>query len=255
MKKKRPLALIAMLAAGSMLLLSGCNVDVTTINEEEISLEAELENSILAEGMIMLHTVWYYPSGNKLANADISFYDGDMLVYSGTTNDEGSLPTCALPCNTEIYCSIIDNSGGMDAEAEIVIKLSDNYSELSVYPTKDAASEDGLAQSVIEAPTTKTNIRAAIFLTETGGLSFANLTPYVEPEAEPEDPASASETTVEEIVVTDDVLDAIESTESVEESDEVTAYEIEEAVEAEESIENGEGETVYEGEESYEGGE
>ncbi len=246
MIRKKLLPLLALLTAGCVLFLSGCSVDVTTINEEEISIEAEIETQNLADGMIMLHTVWYDPDGAKLSSVDIAFYDGDTLVYSGTTNEEGVLPTCALPCNTEIFCSVSDMSGDSLAETIIIIKLSDDYSELSIYPTVGVETEETTPQCVIEAPTDRTNVRAAIFLTDEGAVNFASLTPYVEPEAEIEEPVVAEEE------------EAVEAEEAAEVAEEVVAEEVEEAVEEAEgeNAEGGEGENAEGGEgENAEGGE
>ncbi len=241
--KKKLFPAAAMLAAGCMLCLSGCSVDVTTINEEEVSIEAEMEEQNLAEGMIMMHMVWYTETGGKLSQADIAFYDEDTLLYSGETSDDGNLATCALPCNTTIYCSVTDKGGDLLAESEIIIKLSDEYTELSLYPTNYFESEEDLPQCVIEAPTDKTNVRAAIFITDDGALSFAGLTPYVEPEATPEEPAASEESEEEtaaeeaaEAEEAEETAEAEEAEEAVEE--EVTAIEIDEAVEAEESSES-----------------
>ncbi len=232
--KKKMFSAVAMLAAGCMLCMSGCSVDVTTINEEEIPLEIELEDQNLAEGMIMMHMVWYDETGDKLSQASIAFYDEDTLIYSGETTDDGNLPTCALPCNTTIYCSVTDMNGDPLAESEIIIKLSDNYTELSLYPTSYSETGEGLPQCVIEVPTDKTNVRAAIFLTDDGSLSFSGLTPYVEPEATPEEP-TASEEAAEEAEAEEAVEaeEAAEVEEAAEAEEEVTAIEIEEAVEEE----------------------
>ncbi len=235
MRKKRALPLLALLTAGSMLFLSGCNVDVTTINEEEVSIEVEMEEQNLAEGMIMMHTIWYDQIGEKLTSADVAFYEEDTLLFSGTTNEEGSLATCALPCNTEIYCSVSDPTGDLLSESTLIIKLSDDYGSLSVYPVKEAESLEELPQSVIEVPTDKTNLRAAIFLTENSGISFANLTPYVEPQAEPEEPVASEEE--EEAAETAEELEAEEIVEEIEEPEANEATEEVEAIEATEEIE------------------
>ncbi len=247
MKKKKFLPLLAILTAGSILLLSGCNVDVTTINEGDVPIEVAVEEQNLSDGMAMLHTVWYDEAGGSLSSVDVAFYDGETLIFSGTTNDAGSLSTCALPCNTELYCSVTDMSGFPLAESDIIIKLSENYSELTVYPAETAAVEEELVSCVIEVPVDRTNIRAAVFVTNESTINFANLTPYVEPEAEVEDPAEAAAEAEETSIPLDDDAAAAEA-----------AVETEEAVEAEEAVENAEAsvEESYEGEtESSEGGE
>ncbi len=196
MKKKRLLPLLALLTAGSMLILSGCSTDLTTINEEELSLEEEMEAQNLAEGMVMLHTVWTDVNGDDLAGVNVDFYNGDSNVYSGITEENGSLATFILPCNTELICSVTDSAGNTLAQAEIVIKLSDDFDGLSIYPPADTDDEDSIATCVLEIPSEKTNLRAAMFLTDSGIVSIANVTPYVEPETLPEEALEAEEADV-----------------------------------------------------------
>ncbi len=184
MKTKKILPLLAMLAAGSMLCLSGCNVDATNINEEEVPIEEAVEEEDLAEGMVLLHSIWYDADGNKLPDVDVAFYDGETLAFSGTTDENGGLEAFSLPCNTTLFCSVTDEAGNPIAESDVVIKLSDNYESIVIYPTRDVETEEETPTLTMEIPTDEVNLRAGFYITQSDTVSLANLTPYVEEETE-----------------------------------------------------------------------
>ncbi len=178
MKKKAFVSLLALLTAGSLFLLSACSVDITSINEEEATLSAEIEEHNLISGMLSLHGILYNENGNPLSNATVTFYNGSSVLFAGTTDETGSLPSCSLPCNTILYCTIANGSGSVIAEGNITFKLSDEYSNLIIYPTTEPESEDEIAECTVEIPTTKMDVRGALFVTDGGAVCFASLTPY-----------------------------------------------------------------------------
>ncbi|MCD8217128.1 MAG: DNA polymerase V family protein [Clostridiales bacterium] len=173
MKKKALLSLLAALAAGSILLCSGCTVDLTSINEEDTTLSAEIESDNLSDGNLQVHSVWYQNGGDKLTSATITFSSEDGEVYSGVTDDSGKLDASTLPGNTVLTCEITDSTGEVIASSDIIFKISSDYTALTIYTPSEDENE-----CILEIPTDKTDIRAAIFLTENGQLSFANLTPW-----------------------------------------------------------------------------
>ncbi|MCD8132575.1 MAG: hypothetical protein LUE19_01820, partial [Clostridiales bacterium] len=206
------------LTAGSVLLLSGCGVDLTAINTADTDISAELETENLSDGTILVHSVWYSSDESSLSGAVITLSSDDGELFSGTTDDSGCLEECTLPGNTTITCEITDSTGELLAEAEIVFKLSSDYSDLTIYNTSDSEAEN--SQCILEIPTEKTDIRAAIFVTEDGGLSFANLTPYTESDDETDDAADS-----EDEAASDDTADGSESADTQETSDGETASE------------------------------
>ncbi len=234
MKRKKLVPLFAMLTAGCILFLSGCSVDVTNINEEEVPLSVEMEAQNLSEGSISMHSIWYDTAGNKLSSAEIAFYDNNEEVFSGTTDENGYLETCILPCNTVLYCTISDSAGTVNAECDILIKLSEDYTNLTIYPTEPTEEEEEIAECVIEIPIDKTDIRASAFITESGAISFSSLTPYVEEEAAAEE-AEAEEAEAEEVVAEEAEAEEAEDT-AEEVIEEETAEEAEDT--AEENSEN-----------------
>ncbi len=176
MKKKAMLSLLSVLTAGSVLLFSGCGtVDLTTINEEETTLSAEMEAEDLSDGTLQVHSVWYDAEQNALASATVTFSDESGEIISAATDDSGSLESCVLPGNTVLTCEITDSTGEVIASSEIVFKISSDYTALSIY---SASGEEETSQCVLEIPADQTDLRAAIFLTEDGQISFANLTPW-----------------------------------------------------------------------------
>ncbi|MCC8151172.1 MAG: hypothetical protein LIO96_06885 [Lachnospiraceae bacterium] len=190
MKKKLLLSLLAAVTAGSVLFCSGCSVDLTSINEEDATLSAEIETDNLTDGTLQIHSIWYQNGGEKLTSAAITFSSGDGEIYSGVTDDSGQLDACTLPGNTILTCEVADSTGAVIASSEIIFKISSDYSALTIYTPTEEDNE-----CILEIPTDKTDIRAAIFLTESGQLSFANLTPwsdsYDEETADTGDDASA----------------------------------------------------------------
>ncbi|MCC8082384.1 MAG: hypothetical protein LIO80_10350 [Lachnospiraceae bacterium] len=217
MKKKKLLTLFAALTAGSVLLLGGCGVDLTAINTADTDISAELETENLTDGTILVHSVWYSSDESCLSGAVITLSSDDGELFSGTTDDSGCLEECTLPGNTTITCEITDSTGEVLAEAEIVFKLSSDYSDLTIY-TSDSEAES--SQCILEIPTEKTDIRAAIFVTEDGGLIFANLTPYTESGDETDEAADS-----EDEAASDDAADSSESTDTQDTSDGETASE------------------------------
>jgi len=206
MKKKALLSLLAVLTAGSVLLCSGCTVDLTSINEEDTTLSAEIETDNLSDGTLQVHSIWYQNGGDKLTSATITFSDENGEVYSGVTDDSGQLDTCTLPGNTILTCEITDSTGEVIASSEVIFKISSDYSALTIYTPSEEDNE-----CIMEIPTDKTDLRAAIFLTEDGRLSFANLTPWSDSY---EEETASEESSEEEDASTD------ESSESEDASDE-----------------------------------
>ncbi|MCD8151389.1 MAG: hypothetical protein LUE92_17975 [Clostridiales bacterium] len=172
MKKKLLFSLLAALAVGSIFLCS-CTVDLTSINEGDTTLSAEIESDNLSDGTLQVHSVWYQNGGDMLTSATITFSDENGEVYSGVTDDSGKLDVCTLPGNTILTCEITDSTGGVIASSEVIFKISSDYTALTIYTPSEEDYE-----CILEIPADKTDIRAAIFLTEDGQLSFANLTPW-----------------------------------------------------------------------------
>lgn len=176
MKKKILISLFAALTAGSVFLCSGCGtVDLTTINEEETTLSAEMEAEDLSDGTLQIHSIWYDTEQNILASATVTFSDEDGEIASATTDDSGNLEACILPGNTVITCEVTDSTGEVIASSEMIFKISSDYSDLTIYTSSD---EEEDSQCILEIPTDQADFRAAIFLTEDGRISFANLTPW-----------------------------------------------------------------------------
>lgn len=172
MKRKTLIVLLAALTAGSFLLLNGCGPDETDNSIAAISAEMETEN--LTDGTIQMHSVWYNTDNSALASATVTIMDGKEEIFSGTTDASGNLEACTLPCNTSFSCEVTDSAGETLAEGDLIFKLSDDYESLSIFP----AHGESNSEQVMEIPTDKTDLRAAVFLTEDGQFSFANLSPY-----------------------------------------------------------------------------
>ncbi|MCC8141892.1 MAG: hypothetical protein LIO56_05085 [Lachnospiraceae bacterium] len=224
-------------------------MDVTTINEEEVPLSVEMEEENLSEGTLTLHSIWHDAAGSGLSSVNIAFYEDEELIFSGTTGEDGALETCTLPCNTVLFCSVTDEAGLPLAESDLVIKLSEDYTALTIYPTKEATEEEEVAtECVIEIPIDKTDVRASIFVTEDGAISFASLTIYMdEAEAAAEDAEAeaenAEEAAAEEEVVEEEVIEEAEDAEEAAEEATEEAEDEEENHEDEDQPEDeGEGE-------------
>ena len=174
MKKKALITLLAALTAGSFLLLNGCGTDQPATSDSAVSAEAEAEN--LAEGTVQMHSVWYNTDNNFLPSATVTILDGRDELFSGTTDESGNLEACNLPGNTTLTCRITSSTGDMLAEGDVVFQISDDYESLTIYPVRDGEN----SEHILEIPTDKTVLRAAVFITEDGAISFANLSPYDE---------------------------------------------------------------------------
>ncbi len=198
MKTKRVLPLLAMLTAGSMLCLSGCDLDVTTVNEEEVSIEEEIEEEDLTEGTVLFHSVWYDEEGNTLPDVEVAFFEDEELAFSGTTDEDGVLEDFSLPCNTTLVCSVTDEEGNPIAESDVVIKLSDNYESLTIYPTRDAETELETPTLTLEVPTDTVNLRAGFYVTQSETVSLASVSPYEEEEETEEAAEEETEEAAEE---------------------------------------------------------
>lgn len=187
MKKRKLFILLAAVTAGS-LLLNGCGLDLTS--KEDTTLSAEMENENLSDGMIRLHSSWYDAEGSALASAVITFTDGRDEVFSGTTAENGDLELCSLPGNTTLKCTITDSAGETIGQSDIVLKISADYTAITIYPVHG----DNDSEHIIEFPADKTEVRAAVFLTENKTVSFANVSPYVEPADSETDTEEGSDT-------------------------------------------------------------
>ena len=166
--------LIAALTVSSTFLLNGCSFGLPNSTDgQPLSVEAENEN--LTEGEIQVHSRWYNTDRQKLAGATIAFYDGKDLIFEGSTDGDGNLEVYTLPGNTELNCVITDASGNEIANAKVIYKISENYSSLTVYTLQ----EDSDTQK-LEIPAGKTDLSMAIYITENGMISHANVTPYDE---------------------------------------------------------------------------
>lgn len=174
MKKKTITLLFALLTAGSVLLSSGCGVDLTSINEEDTTLSTEMEEEDLSDGTIQIHSVWYNTDESRLTSATVTISDESGEIFSAVTDDSGKAETCTLPANTVLTFELTDAAGTVIASSQVVFKLSSDYTDLTIY----TVSEDTESERVIEIPPDQTDIRAAIFVTEDAQLSFANLTPW-----------------------------------------------------------------------------
>ena len=174
MKKKIIITLLASVTAGSFLLLSGCGSDQPNSSNTGLSAETESEN--LTDGTAQMHSVWYNEDNSVLSSATITILDGREELFSGTTDESGNLTPCSLPGNTSLTCEITDSTGAALAEGDIMFRISEDYSSLTIYPIHDGSNDE----HVLEIPADKTDFRAAVFVTEDGTLSFANLSPYTE---------------------------------------------------------------------------
>jgi hypothetical protein len=189
MKKRIYLTLLALLTAGSVLLLNGCSLSLPEVSTDAtLSSEAE----ILVDGNVQLYSRWYNSNDEKLAGAVVSFYDGKTLVFEGTTDENGMLQTEPLPGNTELTCIVTDASGSEIANTTVIYKISDSYSAITVY----TIAEDSDLQQ-IEVPADKTILSAAIYVTEDGMISHANLTQYIETTDETSEDQTEGETSDE----------------------------------------------------------
>lgn len=173
MKKKALIALLAALTAGSFLLLSGCGTDQPNNSSAELS--AEMETEHLSDGTVQMHSVWYNADNSVLTSATVTLLNDNEELFSGTTDESGVLEACSLPGNTPITCKIADSTGSTLAEGEIIFKISNDYTALTIYPVHEESESE---QHVLEIPSNKTDFRAAVFITSDGSLSFSNLSPY-----------------------------------------------------------------------------
>ncbi len=209
--KKKMITLFLATMAGSVLLFAGCGSDETATSGSVISTEAEtvVEATVLTDGELLVHFVWYTADQERLANATVTLSNGNEVLFVGTTDAKGCLDTCTLPSNTTISVEITDSTGTSVASAEFIFQVSEDYSTLTIY-TADA---DDNSTRVVELPTDKNDIRAAVFLTEAGQISFANITPYDEAlvdEEEDEEIEAEDEETTEEDAAEDAEDDAVE---------------------------------------------
>ncbi len=174
MKRRIVTTLLAAALAASVV-LSGCGVDLTNINEEETTLSAELEAANLSDGTLQLHVVLNDTDSARLSGVTVTFYAEEEVLFSGTTDENGLLDACTLPGNTTITCQVASGATVL-ASTDFIFKISSEYSDLTIY-TVDA---DDDSERIAEIPATEDDIRAAIYVTEEGRLSLANLTPYQE---------------------------------------------------------------------------
>ncbi len=198
MKKRTLITFLSLALAGCLFCFSACDtdidIDITTINEEETTLEDEMEEHNLIMAVLTLHGILYDANGNFLSNETVTFYDDDAVVFSGTTDADGILETCSLPSNTELYCTVTDSSGTLLGESNLIIKISDEYTNLIIYPADDEDAGLGLAECTVEIPVSKTEVRGALFVTNGGAVSFSSLTPYEETEVYEEESTEDGET-------------------------------------------------------------
>ncbi len=174
MKRRIVTALLAAaLAAG--VVLSGCGVDLTNINEEETTLSAELEAANLSDGTLQLHVVLNDTDSARLSGVTVTFYAEEAGLLTRTTAEIGRLAAATPPRNTPITCQVASGATVL-ASTDFIFKISSEYSDLTIY-TVDA---DDDSERIAEIPATEDDIRAAIYVTEEGRLSLANLTPYQE---------------------------------------------------------------------------
>lgn len=176
MRNRKVIMLIASVTAGCFLFLSGCGVDLTNIAVEETTLSAEMENEDLTDGECQIHSVFYQADNSLLSGASVTILVGGTELFTGTTDDSGSLEGFTIPANTPAEIVITDASGSEIGRGVIVCKLSSSYDDITIYPVH--GEED--KELVLDVPLNKTDMRAAIFLTDNGKLSIANVCPYVE---------------------------------------------------------------------------
>lgn len=188
MKTKKVITLLTAIAVSS-LFLNGCSTDLTSINADETTVSAEMETENLSDGNVRMHSVWYNADGSALSGATVTFTADKEDIFTGTTDENGNLEVCSLTGNTAITCTITDNSGETIAESEIILKISSDYTALTIYPVHSSDK----SERVVEIPTDKTEIRAAVFVTEDQEISFANISPYSESAAD--DTAQDADTT------------------------------------------------------------
>ncbi len=197
MRKKLVYAFFTAALCGSLFACSGCGVDLTSINEGETTLSAEMEAENLSDGTLTVHCVWYDTDGERLSNASVVFSVDEEVVFSATTDENGKLEEGVIPGNTTITCDVTDASGEILASSLIVCKISSEYSDLTIYTV--SAEDD--SERILEIPSDQTDLRVAIYLTEEGQISFVNLTPYSE-SYDAED--TSSETELEGTIIDED---------------------------------------------------
>ncbi len=222
MKRRILISLLAASVAGSALLFTGCSsdVDITTINAEDTTLSAEIENDNLLDGTISLHPVIYDYNGNLLSAVNVTISDENGEVFTGTTDESGSLGNMTLASNTVFTLTVRSMSGTTLGTANIIFKISESYSSLTVYPTEAVSDSDETMQCVLEIPTDKTDIRAAIFTTEEGSLGFAGLTPWSDSLNTDVYATGAEDATTDEVVGETTDSDAAEDTEGESDTEE-----------------------------------
>ncbi len=172
MKKKKYFMLAAALTVSCAFLLNGCDFSLPDLSGNE-GVSAEAEN--LIEGNIQLYSRWYNESSEKLTGTTVSFYNGDELLFQGTTDANGSLGVCTLPANTELKCILTDASGTELASSDIIYKISENYSDFTIY----TIGEESEPQQV-NIPAGKTDISAALYITGSKAVSHSNVAQYNE---------------------------------------------------------------------------
>lgn len=191
MKRKTYLTLFLALTVCGAVSLNGCGFGLPgSTDNASAATELSAEQDVLTDGSVTLHTRWYDADGNKLANATVTIRDGRTEVFSGTTDENGNLEYFSIPGNTEYTCEVTDESGETLAESDLLYKISGAFDSITILTTH---GEEGTQE--VDVPADKTDLSAAIYLTENKTLSHANLTPYVEDANTATDDTAASDDT------------------------------------------------------------
>ena len=193
MRKRKIITLTAAAVCAGALLLAGCGSDEVTSStsaaaEETGELSAEEEEAETESYIISLTSRWYDAEGTSIGNATIEIYNGDQMVYTGTTSATGSLATCAFPSGTKLKFCVISEDGTTLAESYLLYAVSDEYDEIEISPL---SSEDTM--QTIGLPTDSTSVDSALYINENGVIETANITMNRENEG-----ASTSEEETEE---------------------------------------------------------
>lgn len=176
MKRQKCILLLAAFSLGSILMLGGCGKDRTDTdtNTPVVSEEApEAE----ASDFFQIHSHWYEKNGAPLTFAVVTYYDGEKEIYQGTTNEDGFMTAFTLPANRTLTCVVKDSMGSELASSKMIYKYSGEISSAAIYPVHEDSESP---EQLIELPITKIEYSAALFLTEQGTVSHANVSPYSE---------------------------------------------------------------------------
>lgn len=174
MRKKKYIMLIAALTVSCSCLFTGCSLGfLPSASSDGVDISAEGERVV--DGQITLHSRWYDSDSTRLAGITVSFYDGRELIAEETTDENGNLNAVTLPGNTEITCTVTDSDGKTLAETNVIYHILEGFSGMTVYTIGEASNLQELSIAADQ-----TELSAAIFVTDDGLISYANVCAYTE---------------------------------------------------------------------------